>query len=110
MSSKTELRAVIITAIAFAGCTGPSARQYDKLCKIYDDVAAQPSSPELFVSIGARVEEELPGILQNYTAVMMSQPADRYDMLRQLARVTSHQDDWQCAAIRARFPPATETE
>lgn len=90
--------------LAVAAC-GKRPTPYDRLCRIYEDVRGQSSTPELAMAVAKRVEAEIPEIAGDYGFLANVDVGERYELLQTLAREKAKQRDWQCEEIRKWYPP-----
>lgn len=94
----------LLLLLSLSSCT-KSASPYDRLCRIYEDVRGQPSTPDLAVTVAKRVENEIPEIAEDYGFLANVNVGERYELLRMLARDKANQQDWHCEEIRKWYPP-----
>lgn len=94
----------ILVFLCTVGCG--TERQYDRLCKIYEEAAGQPTTPELQVQLATRVEQEAPSVYQPYyvVAVINTPIEERYEKMQRYAR-GSLGHEWTCEAMKQRYPP-----
>ena len=97
-------RAVLMVALMFASCkSAPSP--YDKLCRIYEGLASQADEDIDWMALSQRVADEAPELSEDHSIVMLNQKSSRYGLFRKRASQRWKQDDWQCDAIKKRWPP-----
>ena len=102
--ARDAMRCVVLAALMIASCkSGPSP--YDKLCTIYEGVASQPDEDLDWMALSQRISTEAPEISEDHKIVMLNQKGSRYELFRKRASQTWKQPDWQCEAIKKRWPP-----
>lgn len=86
------------------GCS-KSGSQYDQLCRLYQEVEGQPTTPELAMKITARAEKEIPALGEDLMLLANASADQRYELLRMMAQQKAGQADWKCEAIKKWYPP-----
>jgi hypothetical protein len=103
-----HVRLVILCSVllgsAIAGCS-KKPPPYDRLCKIYEDAGSLPLTPDAAMRLAERVEKEIPEIYDDFSMMAQADIRQRYELLKTLAREKTHEDNWECAAIRKAYPP-----
>jgi hypothetical protein len=94
----------LLIADMAAGCAR-SASPYDKLCRIYEEVEGQPTTPELAMKVMAKAEKELPSLSEDLLTFANASVDQRYELLREMAKQKAGQPDWKCEAIKKWYPP-----
>ena len=99
------MRMGLCVSLLVAGGCKPAASPYDKLCAIYESVAAQPDDSLDWFALSNRIASEAPDIADDHNSILLNQPDARYELFRKRASERAKQRDWQCDAIRKRWPP-----
>lgn len=102
------LSSLTFLAIGLAAACTKSGSSYDRLCKLYEDVQDQPSTPELAAQLTAKAEKEMPELSADLLLLANASEDQRYELLRAMAEQKAGQKDWQCEAIRRWYPPRKE--
>jgi len=84
--------------------SSPQATDYDKLCKIYEDIVPQPidlSTKEM--KIVERVQAELPNFFNtNFVHIEKARADKRYPFIKQLAEEETKKK-WDCEVMRSYY-------
>lgn len=95
---------VFTTLVAcLASCSRGSP--YDRLCAIYEEVGKEPLTPERAAIPFQRAQKEIPELSSDLALLANVSLAERYELLKTMAREKAGQPNWQCEAIRQWNPP-----
>ena len=87
-----------------AACNNVSSNQtqsdYDKLCKIYEDVLSKPFSPMLVgAELGERIQKEIPSVYVHFENIANAAPKDAYKLFKNIAEKETNKA-WDCKVMQ----------
>jgi len=96
-----------IVAISLTSCEKFSIEHdktdYDKLCKIYEEIVQKSFSPEIReMELSERIQNEIPNVYEHYRNILMSGPNDSYLLFKKVAEIET-KADWDCKVMKAYF-------
>lgn len=95
----------VVLAISATTACRKSGTPYDRLCRVYEEVQGQPTTPELAARLTAKAEKEIPELSEDLLLLANASADQRYELLRTMAEQKAGQKNWRCEAIRQWYPP-----
>jgi hypothetical protein len=96
---------LLVAALVIGSGCSTQLSPCDRLCKLYEEDRVHPSSSEQAYLLAEKVRREIPEIAEDYGHVANVGIGQRYEFFRMLAREREGKPNWQCQAIRDRYPP-----
>jgi hypothetical protein len=95
---------ITLLLILLTACNGVSSNQtqsdYDKLCKIYEEVLSKPFSPVMVgAEIGERVQKEIPAVYIHFENIANADPQKAYQLFKNVVEKET-QKSWDCQIMK----------
>lgn len=104
-SVRDTMRLALLAEILTIASCKPAPSPYDKLCTIYQNYDSQTDESLDWMALSQRIANEAPEVAEDHNNILLNQTGSRYELFRKRARESWKQSDWQCEAIRKRWPP-----
>jgi len=94
---------VILATACNTSSTTQAVSDYDKLCKIYEEVVnTQTSQSKKYVLFTVRIEKEIPSIFALYQNAALVDGKNKYQFYKEAAQKDSNKQ-WDCEIMKLYF-------